>query len=64
VMGSVLGGGALQVKNASTTWGGAEAGLLGGTVAAVALAPFAIVALSRARGWGARRNSPESKDSG
>lgn len=63
VTGTVLGGGAVQMKNAATAWGGAEAGIFGGTVALVALAPIAVLALSLVRGLG-RRNSPESKDSG
>lgn len=63
VLGPILGGGVLQMKTAVTPWGGGEAGILGGTVAVVALAPIAILALSRVRKL-PRRNSPESKDSG
>lgn len=63
VTGTVLGGGALTMRNASNAWGGAEAGLLGGTVALIALAPMTLAALAKVRGLG-RRNSPESKDSG
>lgn len=63
VTGTVLGGGAVHMKNAANAWGGAEAGILGGMVAVSALGPIALLALSRIRRLG-RRNSPESKDSG
>lgn len=49
VTGTVLGGGAFSMKNAANAWGGADAGILGGTVALVVLAPIAILALSRVR---------------
>ena len=61
--GTVFGGGATTMRNALNAWGGAEAGILGGTVALVALFPIAFAALARVRGL-SRRNSPESKDSG
>jgi hypothetical protein len=63
VTGTFFGGGALAMRNAASGWGGAEAGLLGGTVALVVLGPIAFAALARVRPLG-RRNSPESKDSG
>jgi hypothetical protein len=63
VTGTVLGSAALGMKNAVNAWGGADAGVLGGTVALVALAPIAFAALARVRGL-PQRNSPESKDSG
>jgi hypothetical protein len=64
VTGTILGGGALQMRNAMSTWGGAEAGILGGTVALVALAPIALFALGRIRGAVRGPNSPESEDPG
>lgn len=63
VTGTFFGGGAMTMRNAANAWGGAEAGLLGGTVALVALGPIAFAALARVRGL-RRRNSPDSKDSG
>jgi hypothetical protein len=67
VTGTILGGGAFQMRNAMNAWGGSEAGILGGTVALVALGPVALFALGRIRGLvrgEGRPNSPESKDPG
>lgn len=49
VTGALLGGGALEAHVAATTWGGGDAGPLGGAAAAVALAPLALGALSGTR---------------
>ena len=43
--GPLLAGGIVQMRVAATTWGGADAGLLGGTLAVVALLPFASAAV-------------------
>lgn len=43
--GPLLAGGIVQMRVAATAWGGADAGLLGGTVAVVALLPFASAAV-------------------
>lgn len=54
VVGTLFGGGLAEMRVASSSWGGANAGILGGTVAIVALAPIAIVALSLVRRVGSK----------
>jgi hypothetical protein len=49
VTGSLLGGGVAEMRTATSSWGGADAGILGGTAAIVALAPFTLLALSMVR---------------
>ncbi len=49
VVGTLFGGGLADTRVASSSWGGGNAGILGGTAAVVALAPIAIVALSLVR---------------
>jgi hypothetical protein len=54
--GTLLSGGVVHSRLADNPWGGGAAGILGGTAAAVALAPVAVAALV----WTARRISPPS----
>lgn len=54
VVGTVFGGGYADTRVASSSWGGANAGILGGTAAVVALAPIAIVALYLVRRVGSK----------
>lgn len=48
-VGTLLGGGAFELRVAATSWGGADGGLLGGTAAVLASAAIALVALALCR---------------
>lgn len=54
VSGTLLGGGVAEMRVATSSWGGNDAGILGGTAAILALAPVAMAALAFAR----RRAAP------
>lgn len=57
---TLLSGGVVLVKVADNSWAGGAAGMLGGTAAAVALAPLAVLAV----GLTMRRISPRSSEEG
>lgn len=59
-MGTLLSGGIVHSRLADDAWGGGNAGPLGGTAAALALTPLAILGLA----WAARRISPRSVKGG
>lgn len=54
VIGTLLGGGIADMRVATSSWGGGDAGITGGTAALIALAPLAIVALALVRQVGSR----------
>lgn len=54
VIGTLFGGALTELRVASSSWGGGNAGIVGGTAAVVALAPIAIVALSLVRRVGSK----------
>ncbi|MDF2696903.1 MAG: hypothetical protein K0S65_5286, partial [Labilithrix sp.] len=53
-VGTVLSGGVVHSRLADNSWAGGSAGMLGGTAAAIAIAPIGMLALV----WTVRRISP------
>jgi hypothetical protein len=48
--GTLFAGGLINTRIADTTWAGADAGMLGGTAAVIAIAPLTVLALLRTAG--------------